>query len=72
MRKIDALTVRLFHSERDTTKVVTMDVLSYLDKRAASLEASPSMGERPQGKVKSTVNLSVVNKSENFKCPLCS
>lgn len=73
MRKIDSLTVRLFHSERDTTKVVTVDeLLSYLDKRAASLEASPPTSEKHQVKVKSAVSLSVMSKSESPKCLMCS
>lgn len=73
LRKIDNLTVRLFHAERDTTTVVTVDeLLRFLDKRAAFLEASPVV-DRMQSKPKSSVNVSITPvKNLSSKCTMCN
>ncbi|XP_048480643.1 uncharacterized protein LOC125489282 isoform X3 [Plutella xylostella] len=70
LRKIDTLTVRLFHSERDTTKVIEVEeLLNYLDKRAASLEASPSVSEKSH---KSSVNFATsTTEKASHQCIIC-
>lgn len=83
-RKLDPLTVRLFHSERDCASTMPLfsDLLEFLDKRAVSMEVSPMHSEKskPKGVTLAGVvdhKQSAVSKHCNicndshrlFKCP---
>ncbi|XP_073955503.1 uncharacterized protein [Choristoneura fumiferana] len=58
LRKVDSFTARLFHSDRVATAFVTNDeLLSFLEKRAAALEASP-MNNKFENGVKFATNRS--------------
>lgn len=51
-RKLDPLTVRLFHSEKDYATIMPSlnDLLEFLDKRAVSLEVSPMYSDKLKSK----------------------
>lgn len=74
-RKLDPLTVRLFHSEKDyaTTMPSLYDLLEFLDKRAVALEVSPMYNDKSKSK---SVNLAGVidprQTATSSNCTICN
>ncbi|KAJ0182134.1 hypothetical protein K1T71_002856 [Dendrolimus kikuchii] len=73
-RKLDSLTVRLFHTNRDITILPSVDnILDFLDNRALALESSPtSTSSRNYYVNLAGAQESNKSRSTNNNCKLCS
>lgn len=71
LRKLDTFTARLYHQERDNMEEHSVScLLSFLERRAAVLEASPTASETVHSKQRVVTHVTVA--SNNNKCIACS